>query len=99
MALQRLGGRRRRLLAPQRLDQPIRAHRLSRVQQQRRRHRPPLRTDQIDPAALVSDLQRSQDLELDHLDLASASLPARPVTASPTAVTGLATSRYRVRGD
>ena len=64
MHLERLDGSRRRPLAPQRVDQPLRWHRLARVQEQHGEQRPLLRSAQLKLTAVLPDRKRPQDPEL-----------------------------------
>ena len=91
--LHRLGGVRRWTLAPELVDQPVRAERLVGVQQQQRQQRPLLAPAERDRAALVEDLERAENAEVHASGHASqsghgraahaarASLRYRPVTA------------------
>ena len=62
--LQRLGGRRRRVLAPQLVDHAIGAERLVRVQQEQREHGSALAAAQRDALASFESLERAEDAEV-----------------------------------
>ena len=63
--LERLGGRRRRILAPQHVDQPVRRHRLLPPrEQQRRQQRALLGRPELDRPVRPDDAERPQDREL-----------------------------------
>ena len=63
--LQRVGGVRGGLLAPQRLDQRVGGRPRRGAQQQRRDQRPAARAAELERLAVVADLQRPEDEEFD----------------------------------
>ena len=79
---------RRRLLAPQRVGDPLGRQRLVRVQQQEREQRAPPVPAQRDRAATSQDLERAQDAELHAGRVAGrgATLPARRRAPQPGGV-------------
>ena len=72
VVLQHLRGRRRRPLAPQRVDQPITRNRLVAVQQQQDEHGALLALPEPDGAVAVADLNGSQQAKEHASNLLSA---------------------------
>src|SRR5581483_12237676 len=62
--VERLPRGRRRRFPPELVDQAVEGNRLAGVQQEERQHGPFLRTPDMDPAAFVPDLERSENAEL-----------------------------------
>src|SRR5206468_5782968 len=86
-----LRARHRRLLAPQRLDQPIGRNDLVDVQQQQREQRPLLDARERDNAVAVNDLKWTEDPELHRvthslppLNQGRPFFPTPPRTTTPT---------------
>ena len=103
--LHRLGRARRRVLAPQRERQPLRAHRLVGMQQQNGEQRAWLDAAQGERAALAAHFQRAEDPELHrascrryrHAALLSMSGVIARRTAAPARPGSRAAARRRAR--
>jgi hypothetical protein len=82
--LQPLNRSRGRLLIPQRINEPLRRHRLARVQQQDRKQRALLRRPQLELGPVLPDRQRTENPELHPSNVTPATnkLQAPPCQAS-----------------
>jgi hypothetical protein len=79
--LEGVRGRRRRALAPERVDQPLTRDDLVRVQQQQREHGPLPRTAERERSFFAHDLERSQQPEVQP-PFTGAHVHNRPVSES-----------------
>jgi hypothetical protein len=96
--LQALGRRRRRLLAPQLVDQALGGEPLVGMQEQQRQHGTLLGATEREHLSLVAGLQRAEDPEVHRAGPYNAARPdGSSVTGQEEGVTGLWAVCYRTR--
>ena len=83
--LQRLDRSRGRLLIPQRINEPLRRHRLARVQQQDRKQRALLRRPQLELGPVLPDRQRTENPEFHPTNVTPATNKLKAHRARPFA--------------